>query len=60
MEEVIAAHADEPNLTPEIWLPQFLEVLQELEKEAVATRKQQLKEEAAERRRAFKAKLEKA
>ncbi|MBP7710309.1 MAG: hypothetical protein KA100_04485 [Rickettsiales bacterium] len=57
MEEVIAAHSDEPNLSAEVWIPQFLEILQELEKEEAAARKQKIKEEAAERRRALKEKL---
>ncbi len=57
LEEVLAAHADEENLTPEIWLPQFLEVLVELEKEVVAARKKQIREEAAERRRLIKEKM---
>jgi type IV secretion system protein VirB4 len=57
MEEVIAAYEDEQNLTPEIWVPQFIEILGELEKAAVEAEKQQLREEAAERRRALKEKL---
>ncbi len=56
MEEVVAVHTTDGELKPESWIPQFLEVLQELEKEAVAARKKQIREEAAERRRALKEK----
>lgn len=57
MEEVIAAHSEEQNLTPEIWVPQFIEIIIELEKEAVEAEKQRIREEAAERRRILKTKL---
>ncbi len=57
MEEVMSAYADEPNLSAEIWVPKFIEILGELEKAAVEAEKQQLREEAAERRRILKEKL---
>ncbi len=57
MEEVLAAYADEENLTPEIWVPQFIEILGELEKAAEEAEKQKLREELEERRRKLKEKL---
>lgn len=57
MEEVIAAHSAEKNLQPKDWLPQLFDVLKEIEKEVVAARKQQEREEFLENRRKIKEKM---
>jgi type IV secretion system protein VirB4 len=60
LEEVIAANITEenPNPTPEVWVPQLLEVLKEIEKERVIEEKKRIKEEDAKRRRLLKERLE--
>lgn len=60
LEEVISANITEenPNPTPEVWVPQLLEVLKEIEKERVIEEKKRIKEEDAERRRLMKERLE--
>jgi type IV secretion system protein VirB4 len=56
LKEVLAAYDDE-NLKPEDWLDQFLEILRELEKEAILAKKEALRKSSAERKIDAKEKL---
>ena len=60
MQEVIGANTSKqnPNPEPQIWLPQLFEVLKEFEIQRLAEEKEKARQEAAEKRRALKKKLE--
>src|SRR3989338_1184454 len=60
MQEVIGANTSKqnPNPEPQIWLPQLFEVLKEFENQRLAEEKEKARQEAAEKRRALKKKLE--
>ena len=60
MQEVIEANSSEENPNPEtkIWMPQFFEVLKEIEKERVAEEKKMMLEAAAAERKRLKIRFE--
>ncbi|MBM3580111.1 MAG: hypothetical protein FJX34_05000 [Alphaproteobacteria bacterium] len=51
MEEVIA---DSNGAEPQVWIPQLIEILKELEEERIAAQKEKLRQEAVARMNALR------